>query len=318
MIPAVSAAPGQGAAAYQWVAVGNSGALYTSTSTTASSWTSQTSSFSTTNINAVASNGAGLYVAVGSSGKLATSSDGTNWTQRTSAHGTSRIDSVAYGNGYWVTTCNADIGYSTDGITWTLKSSIMPASIASVSYGNGLWVAVSASSSYCYTATDPTSTWTSRTIPISNASSQGVTYFKGISLWTVGIQGGGGGTNCMASSTDGLTWTARSLPFAYESVSKGVVACNSTVAVTGATKTVVGPSYDIASSTNGTTWTDRTPAFTDTPCNVGASDNANLIVLGGPRLQSSTDGITWTDRGTIAAGMTMNGLCHSSGVPSIR
>ncbi len=64
-------------------------------------WTQRTSSFDTSAIYGVCY-GQGTFVAVGSSGKLATSTDGTTWTQRTSSFDTSIIGGVCYGQGMFV------------------------------------------------------------------------------------------------------------------------------------------------------------------------------------------------------------------------
>ena len=66
-----------------------------------SSFTIQTSSFSTTEITSVkyVNN---EFIAVGASGKLAASADGISWTQRTSSFGSSVIWDITYGAGIYV------------------------------------------------------------------------------------------------------------------------------------------------------------------------------------------------------------------------
>lgn len=313
MIPAVSVAAAGGFPAYLWVAVGLSGGLATSTSTTAASWTSQTSSFSTTYISGVASDGKSLFVAVGYTGKLATSSDGTTWAQQTSSFSTTNINDVAWGNGVWVAVGDSGkLATSTDGITWTQRTSGTANPLQTVAYGNGLWVISDTTGGY-RTATDPTSTWTSRTSTVANCSWHSIHYFKAQSIWLGGYDTGTTGAVC--SSTDGLTWTARNL-----NVSQiGVVAfaSNSTVACALIQLTIT-PTSNIESTANGTTYTDRTPAITNEGAAAGASDKSDFILMamstGGT--QSSTDGITWTSRGNT--GINTRALCHSSGTPSIR
>ena len=89
--------------------------IYSSTSGT--SW-SQRWSLGSGQMNAmVVANG--LYVAVGSSGKIYTSTSPTSsWTQRTS-NTTASLSSVTYGNGRFVAVGTRDIVTSTDGINWT-------------------------------------------------------------------------------------------------------------------------------------------------------------------------------------------------------
>lgn len=314
MIPAVSATTGAGAAGltYQWVAAGSNGELYTTTSTTVAtgSWTSRTSSFGTTTIRAVASNGTSLYVAVGDSGKLATSADGVTWTQQTSSFGTTNIWSVAYGNGYWVAGgASGTVAYSTDGTTWTQKTTGISGTVVSTAWGNGLWI-VGNSAGAMYTATDPTGTWTSRTSTL--GSVWGLLYFKAQSIWVAGHDTGT--TNALASSTDGTTWTARNSAItlnAPDVLTFRMAANTSVCAILGATGTLV---QDIETSTNGTTWTDRTPAVSSGTPSFGASDNNGLLVFSG--IQTSSDGTTWTSQ--TAPSSNLVALCHSSGTPSLR
>lgn len=314
MIPAVSAA-GAGAAVaplpYQWVLVGTAGELYTSTSTSLAngSWTSRTSSFGSTNLSWVASNGTSLYVATGDTGKLATSPDGVTWTQRTSSFGTDNISMVAYGDGYWVAVgANTKVAYSTDGVTWTQNTTGITGAVGNVAWGNGTWIVAGAGG--LYTATNPTGTWTSRTSTITSVAR--TLYFKGQSIWVAGADTGT--TGALASSTDAITWTARNSPTSFFSASSVFVANTTVVAdmFTSASSTV-----DIISSTNGTTWTDRTPAWTSAIIYFGASDDAGLLAYGASaQIQTSTDGTTWTSK----TGPTGNSiaLCHSSGMPSNR
>lgn len=300
---------------YLWVSVGQSGNLSTSTSTTASSWTTRTSSFSTTDILGVASNGTSLYVAVGSTGKLATSPDGISWTQRTSSFGTSEVNGVAFGNGYWVAVgASAKVAHSTDGITWTQVTTGITGTVCAVGYGNGLWVILSLTGAM-YTATNPTSTWTSRTSTLSAGSFGGVFYWPSQAIWIAGMENGT--TGALASSTDGATWTARNsdVTSAY-GLNSGFTA-NTTVAVIGTTTNILTPTCQPQSSTNGTTWTNRTPATSTATMFCAASDDAGLIACVGSKVQTTTNGSTYTDRGTTTN--TSNYfICHSSGTPSIR
>lgn len=319
MIPAVSAATGGGATGlpYQWVATGISGELYTSTSTTASTWTSRTSSFGTSRINWVASNGTSLYVAVGETGKLGTSPDGITWTQQTSSFSLSDIYGIAYGSdGYWVACGDGGkVAYSTNGTSWTQKATGISGVVHCVAYGNGLWIIGNDSGSF-YTATNPTGTWTSRTSTLTNTTiGCGIHYAKSLAIWIAGCDGGT--TGALASSTDGLTWTARDSAFSIGLAAGVGISSNTTVAVAAGIKTLVPAVYDVESSTNGTTWTDRSPANTTAANNRIACDNSGMFCWIGGNAQTSTDGVNWTDRGVIDSNVK-TGICHSSGTPSIR
>lgn len=297
---------------YRWIIAGQSGTLKTSDSTTADTWTTRTSSFSSTQINGVASNGSDLYVAVGESGKLATSPDGITWTQQTSSFSSTGINGIAYGNGIWVAVGDSGkIATSTDGTTWTQRTSGTAQDIFCVAYGNGIWVV--GGQSPRLTATDPTGTWTSRTATVSSSFYNNMYYWPEQSIWVAGWDSGT--TGALESSTDGITWTSRNSAF---TINYGLNAFTSTgsVLVMGSTTDIFAPTCDVQSSTNGTSWTNRTPAQSSTTIYSSAVDDAGFMILAGGRIQSTTDGTTWTDR---AAGInTSRGCCHSSGVPAIR
>ena len=83
-----------------------------------------------------------MFVTVGSSGTILTSSDGTSWTKRTS--GTSEyLLEVTYGNGLFVTVGWGTILTSSDGTTWTERTSGTSEYLRGVTFGNGLFVTVS-------------------------------------------------------------------------------------------------------------------------------------------------------------------------------
>jgi hypothetical protein len=95
--------------------------------------------------------GAGIYVAVCSSGRIFSSPDGSNWLQST-APNSEGLRGVVYGNGIFVAVgVGATALVSTDGIQWTEASSMPPETeyplawsygLAAVVFGHGLFVAV--------------------------------------------------------------------------------------------------------------------------------------------------------------------------------
>lgn len=90
---------------------------YIYSSTNGTSW-SQRWSLGSGQMNAMVVNN-GLYVCVGSSGKIYTSTSPTSsWTQRTS-NTTASLWSATYGNGRYVAVGDRTIVTSSDGITWT-------------------------------------------------------------------------------------------------------------------------------------------------------------------------------------------------------
>lgn len=304
---------------YQWVRVGQSGGLYTSTNTNGSSWTSRTSSFSTSDINGVASNGKDLYVAVGLSAKLATSPDGVTWTQRTSSFGASDIRMVAYGTDTWVAVgTSGKIATSTDGVTWEQRTSPVTDILDWVEYGNGAWVASTTNGKIISTGSDPTTGWTLRTDPFDNASFVTVHYSVGAGIWVAGYDDGT--TGSMASSTDGITWTARDGALNRTVNRRSPFDSNSSIISEAG-----GAVGNSQSSANGTTWTSRAYATEQFPC-AGfaiASDDAGRFLYGlydelnnDFIIQSSNDAINFTSQGVVTG--TSYCFCHSSGKPGIR
>jgi hypothetical protein len=202
------------------LAVGANDTVLTADSSTATGlkWSSPASTSITwtaryghnTTLYQIAYNGTNLYVGVGSNALLFTSTDGITWTARTSGFGANDIFSVAYGNGLFVAVGgNGTITTSTDGITWTARTSNMG----------------------------------------SNQINH-VVYAN--SIW-VAVGRGGGGTNTggIIYSTDGLTWTRKS-----QSLTVGdtyaMVSWNGTNFVIGANNST--NNYLYASTPSGT-WT---------------------------------------------------------------
>lgn len=112
--------------------------------------------------------GAGLYVAVGKSGKIATATTpGGTWTLRSSGT-TQRLLDVEYGGGLFVATGDSGVVVtSPDGIDWTLRPSVSPTAGSSFDlvYDNGVWLRPGTDSGFPDWArmdysTDPTSGWT--------------------------------------------------------------------------------------------------------------------------------------------------------------
>lgn len=311
MIPAVSTvAASASSIQYRWVAVGASGNLATSDSTTASSWTARTSSFSTTGINDVASNEAGLFVAVGDAGKLATSSDGVTWTQQTSSFSTTNIVSISYGAGYWVAGGESGkLATSTDGITWTQRTTGFSASYGVyATYGNGYWVGTNQNGGI-RTATDPTGTWTNRS-PALTQSFLKPRYSPFASIWNTGCDTNT--NNAVQSASDPTsTWTVRSLPSSTGVLPIAHWISNASVIAVLYSKGV--GLYDIASSTNGTTFTDRTPAITTTGGRPGKDDTGFMVFPGEANtLQTSSDGTTWTSR--TGPTFAQTAICNSRAI----
>ena len=114
-----------------------------------------------------------VFVAVGEAGIILTSSDGNSWTSRTS--GTSQgLKSVSYRDNTFVAVgSSGTILTSSDGTSWTSITSGTSNNLSDISYGGGTFVAVS-NLGTTHSSSDGNS-WTSITSGYSN-SLVGVTY----------------------------------------------------------------------------------------------------------------------------------------------
>lgn len=109
-----------------FIAVGNYG--YISTSPDAVTWTRQVSGISTYHINGIASNGAMLVAiapALTGGTTFLTSSDGITWNQ-TTVTGNNGMQSIIWdGTQFMAAGNNAQVMTSPDGLTWTMKQTML-------------------------------------------------------------------------------------------------------------------------------------------------------------------------------------------------
>jgi len=252
-------------------------------------WTARTSSFGSTSIWGIGTDGSGTYVAVGSGGKLATSTNaGVTWTQQTSSFGATNINNVVYdaGNSLWIaigSTGKLATAPAADITTWTQRTSSYGTTdiygLGTDGSGNSITVGESQKMA---DSTNGTS-WTQRT---STLTTLGTDAAFGNSIW-VAV---GGDNNDITTSTNRTSWTdrANSLTSLYN---RGVV-YGSNIWV------VVAYNGEIASASNPTsTWTNRTSGLAGT-------DNINCVNYGNGYFFAgaddglytwSTDGIHWND-----------------------
>jgi len=168
-----------------------------------------------------------------------------------------------------------------------------------------LSIAVGSGGNSIATSTDLGLTWTGRDATSFTTSGYGVAgpAAYDVSTVTIGLYVAvGGGGNNIATSTDGINWTARGrtvISYGW-GVAFGKDGSNNNLWV------AVGEGVNtIATSTNGITWTGRGSFFTTGGYGVAFGkdgSNNNLWVAvgygqGGNTIATSTDGITWTGRG---------------------
>lgn len=125
----------------------------------------------------------GLFVATGSNG-LATSTNGISWTQRSSA-GDFRGSRVIYAGGLWFAGISGGTFYtSPDAITWTSRSSLGGVPLIGAAFGVGTWTVVNQSGTI-WSSTDGT-TWTTRTNPVSGTNYSQDSGWYGFSIMQFG------------------------------------------------------------------------------------------------------------------------------------
>jgi hypothetical protein len=241
-------------------------------------WTSRTSGFGATTINALTF-GNGVYVAGGEAGTLTTSTDAITWTTRTSNFGASAIYALTFGNNVYVAGgLNGALTTSTDGTTWTTRTSGFGSTeIRALSYGAGVYLAVGDGRT-AKVSTDGV-TWTDTTNVIFSTVQNALAATFG----TIFVVGGTG--SVLSTSTDGLTWTTRT------SGASGDI-----TALTYGGLYVLGVDGRIRTSTNGITWTSRTSGISGTILGLGYSSLGYVAVSSSGGIAVSTDAITWTQR----------------------
>lgn len=162
----------------------------------------------------------------------------------------------AYGNGIWVVlpdpgSASTVTTVSTDGKNWSAGTGRLPNTIWSdIAYGNGLFVAIAG--------------------------------------WSfAGGSSSAGNTNIVATSTDGVTWTQRTMPVgAYWS--RIIYANNQFLAISRNSSTAA------ATSPNGITWTQRTLPSASDWVDVTYGGDKYVALSASTVTATSTDGITWT------------------------
>ena len=142
------------------------------------------------------------FFAVGAYFTLLTSSDGKEWSQQNLDSGSGHLRSIIYANNLYVAVgdsrqLDGRIFTSTDGISWTRRTSGVDKQLYDIAYGNGLFVVVGVDGTLL---TSPDGiTWTTRTIP-NVYHYYGVAYSGSVFVAV--------SSNCIIYSYDGITWTA--------------------------------------------------------------------------------------------------------------
>ncbi len=243
--------------------------------------------------------GNGVAVVVGLDATIATSSDGASWTIRRMGTSGMTLNGVAFAGGRFVavgmgtpTSLGAAlIMTSTDGIDWTINSTVAStfnAQLGDVTFGGGTWV-VSGFGGVSLLSSSDGLTWSARG-------------GAGISDVGSGTYGAGrfvcaGNNNTIVTSVDGTTWT-RNIVAGASGASSPLI-----LDVTfGAGKFVaVGRDSNfnaaVYTSTDATTWTAVASITNSSNGFLSVStDGTRFVACGGAGIYSSSDGATWTKR----------------------
>jgi len=247
----------------------------------------------------------GLYVYGGNSGVLRTSTDGITWTARTSGV-TTAIKKLIYGDGLFVYSASNYMGISNNAITWTK----IPTGLIANEYTQ-------------YKIIYDGQKFISSGILGVNVSLNGREWsnyfstnisFNYALIYNNGLYIVGGSNGLIKTSTDLVTWTTRSIGENNNDFIRSLTYGNG-LYVYGGSNGVLG------TSTDGITWTARTSGTTQTIQTLTYGNG--LYVYSGDNgfTGTSTDGITWTipitnDALTYGDGLYItagkNGIIHTS------
>jgi len=262
--------------------------------------------------------GAGVWVAVSTTGDVMTSSDGMDWTQTRTANDGTWHDLI-YANGLFVAlngtrTSATQAMTSTDGVTWTTHAGVSGIDWRSLAYGAGLFVAVGwdnlRTNQTVMTSPDG-ATWTSRNSADDTKTWLGVTYADG--RFVAVAQGTSTRSAAVMYSTDGINWTSGVAPSpttrGWQAVTYGG---GLFVATSG---TCSGCADQVMTSSDGVTWTTRSSSASKSWGSIAYGDGLFVAVSnygGGVRVMTSPDGITWTSR-TAAVSQAWSEVRYGNG-----
>jgi len=188
----------------------------------------------------------------------------------------------------WIICGNGDYGanysYSTDnGATWTTGNFGGTQNSIGTKFGAGVW------SSHGSMGVRYSSDGTSWSAGSGSSGGYGM-WFGG----TIFIANNSGNTTTAASSTDGITWTARTFAVTQEGHGGTLAYGNGTFVASNGNHSSNTFNY----STNGTSWSSATVTSTGTFYSCGFGNGAFVAarISSSNVATSSTDGITWTAR----------------------
>lgn len=257
--------------------------LQTSTSP-ASTWTSQTSSFGSTDIRGITF-GSAAWAAVGASNKVASgNSTATTWTQQTSPFvATSLVANNVIANDgvstWLVGGVTGLAAYSVGGASWLSSTTGLSNNIKDVAYGEGVWVIATTTEVPKY-STNLTS-WTNVT-GLPSATYDYIRYCNGTFVAYRASTG-------FYYSPDGITWTQSTTVFTLGNTTADAVACGNNMFVAANGTTIhTSPDGDIWNSITHGTGVSFISVYWNGSNFIACPSAASTT------LYHSLDGITWS------------------------
>jgi hypothetical protein len=255
-------------------------------------WTLRTSGFGTSTINNLfyTSVGGDLYISAGSvaspTSRLLVSTDGIAWTLRTTGISTSTAISSIVKLNYF----NGEylLGGRIESITWTLRTSGL-----NLSNALSLTGATYSNGEFLVAGQSPTVSWTLRTV-VGSTTTRASAFGGPSNLFLLGNS-----TGVLQVSTDGISWQLRTAGFGTSRIDS--ISCSD--GITPPFYIISGGAGRLSTSTDSIHWTSRTTGFGTTTIYTVFSGAGFCVAAGGGaagRVSASTDGINWAAR-TVAS-----------------
>ena len=285
----------------QFLVLGSS--TWCSTSPDGFTWTMRNTQPSTTLVRATWNSVSTQWVVADTSPAIWTTPNAINWTQRQNTIITNAtVQSFAWAPqlGLWAlvggTSTNLATASDANGV-WITRLTTQIGTANCVAWNGSLFVAGGGTNVQIYTSTDGV-TWNSQGAGgVSWTSVFGVAWSSSLSIW-VAVGQNSTTSGVIASSTNGTSWTSRSITIFGANGAGFCVAVNTNGNLFVAGGTSVST---FAYSSNGTTWLQGTAgtSITSTVRGVVWANQISLWVAvgnGTNSIATSSDGVTWTGR----------------------